>query len=88
MRSRAMVAWACFLSNHFQFQEDVPVAGKCQICGKGTLKGNQVSHANNKTKKMSKPNLQSVKTLGPNGQHTRMNVCTRCIRSGNVKKIG
>ena len=64
------------------------MAGKCKICGKGTLKGNQVSHANNKTKKMSKPNLQSVKTLGPNGQHTRMNVCTRCIRSGKVKKVG
>jgi large subunit ribosomal protein L28 len=69
-------------------QEDVTVAGTCQICGKGTLKGNQVSHANNKTKKMSKPNLQKVKALGPQGSHVRLHVCTRCIRTGKVTKVG
>lgn len=63
------------------------MAGKCQICGKGTLKGNQVSHANNKTKKMSKPNLQKVKALGPQGSHVRLSVCTRCIRSNKVTKV-
>jgi len=51
------------------------------------LKGNQVSHANNKTKKTSKPNLQSVKALGPHGSHVRLHVCTRCIRSGKVTKV-
>ena len=64
------------------------MAGKCQICGKGTLSGNQVSHANNKTKKSSKPNLQKVKAVTTRGSHVRINVCTRCIRSGKVKKIG
>jgi large subunit ribosomal protein L28 len=64
------------------------VAGVCQICGKGVLKGNKVSHANNKTKKFSKPNIQPVKALGPHGAHVRMHVCTRCIRSGKVKKVG
>lgn len=64
------------------------MAGKCQVCGKGALRGNQVSHANNKTNKFSKPNVQSVKALGPQGSHVRMHVCTRCIRSGKVKKIG
>lgn len=64
------------------------MAGKCQICGKGTLSGNQVSHANNKTKKSSKPNLQKVKAVSAHGSHVRINVCTRCIRSGKVKKIG
>jgi large subunit ribosomal protein L28 len=63
------------------------VAGTCQICGKGKLSGNQVSHSKHKTKKMSKPNLQSVKAVGPHGSHVRMNVCTRCIRSGKVKKV-
>jgi large subunit ribosomal protein L28 len=63
------------------------VAGTCEICGKGKLSGNQVSHANNKSKKMSKPNLQPVKGMAANGAHVRMRVCTRCIRSGKVKKI-
>lgn len=87
MLSGLMVAYACFLSNHFQVQEDIPVAGKCQICGKGALSGNKVSHANNRSKKISKPNLQSIKALSPNGGHIRMHVCTRCIRSGKVKKV-
>lgn len=63
------------------------MAGKCEVCGKGTLKGNAVSHSNRKTKKTSKPNIQQVKAVGAHGAHVRMNVCTRCIRSGKVKKI-
>ncbi len=63
------------------------VAGTCQICGKGTLKGNRVSHSNSKTKKVSRPNLQRVKAIGAHGAHIRIHVCTRCIRSGKVRKI-
>ena len=63
------------------------MAGKCDICGKGALSGNKVSHANNKTKKVSKPNLQSIKAVSAHGAHVRMHVCTRCIRSGKVKKV-
>jgi large subunit ribosomal protein L28 len=67
--------------------EDLTVAGKCDICGKGKLSGNKVSHANNRSKKMSKPNLQLVKAVETNGTHVRLHVCTRCIRSGKVKKV-
>lgn len=63
------------------------MAGTCEICGKGKLNGNAVSHANNRTKKTSKPNLQTIKAEGPHGSHVRMRVCTRCIRSGKVKKV-
>ncbi len=87
MQCDVMVAYACFLSNHFPDPGGLPVAGTCQICGKGALSGNKVSHANNRSKKISKPNLQSIKALGPNGAHVRMHVCTRCIRSGKVKKV-
>ena len=72
---------------YFLYMEDFTVAGTCQICGKGRLSGNKVSHSNNKTKKMSKPNLQSIKAVGPHGEHIRVNACTRCIRSGKVKKV-
>jgi large subunit ribosomal protein L28 len=33
---------------------------RCQITGKGVLAGNNVSHANNKTKKIYRPNLQTI----------------------------
>lgn len=62
------------------------MAGKCDICGKGKLSGNKVSHSNNKSKKSSKPNVQSVKSVAQNGAHIRVKACTRCIRSGKVKK--
>lgn len=44
----------------------------CELTGKGTLVGNHVSHANNKTKRRFRPNLQNVtfmsESLGE--QHT------------------
>lgn len=58
---------------------------KCEICGKGPLFGNNVSHANNKTRKTWKPNVQRVRTVsGGTVRHVR--VCTRCIKSGRVVK--
>ncbi|MFH1626309.1 MAG: 50S ribosomal protein L28 [Pseudomonadota bacterium] len=57
----------------------------CDICGKGPLVGNNVSHANNKTRTRWYPNIQKVKVV-KNGSVKRLNVCTRCIRSGSVIK--
>ncbi|MEI9888346.1 MAG: 50S ribosomal protein L28 [Rhizomicrobium sp.] len=36
------------------------MARRCELTGKGTLVGNNVSHANNKTKRIYRPNLQEV----------------------------
>ena len=58
----------------------------CAVCGKKPSTGNNVSHANNKTKKTWYPNLQQVKALN-NGAVRTMKVCTRCIRSGAVTKV-
>lgn len=57
----------------------------CEICGKGPSFGNNVSHANNKTRTVWRPNLQKVKALR-NGSVRTIKVCTRCIRSGHVTK--
>lgn len=57
----------------------------CSVCGKGRVMGNNVSHANNRTKRRIKPNLQKTK-ISVNGGTSRQYVCTRCIRSGAVKK--
>ncbi len=61
------------------------MARKCTICNKGPLFGNNVSHANNKTQKISKPNLQRIRAK-IDGEVKRVLVCTRCLRSGLVQK--
>lgn len=58
---------------------------QCAICGKGPSKGNNVSHANNKTRRSFKPNLQKVSAVHE-GKKLRLTVCTRCLRSGKVTK--
>jgi large subunit ribosomal protein L28 len=58
---------------------------KCEICGKGPSFGNNVSHANNKTRAVWYPNLQKVKAVR-NGNVRSIKVCTHCIRSGHVIK--
>lgn len=62
------------------------MARVCDICGKRPLVGNNVSHANNKTKKRWNVNLRSVKAVLDSGSTKKLRVCTRCIRSGRVKK--
>ncbi len=59
---------------------------KCEFCGKTPQVGNNVSHANNKTKRVWYPNLQSVRHVGRDGRVRRIRVCTRCIRTGLVMK--
>ncbi len=61
------------------------MAARCEICDKGPLVGNNVSHANNKTKRRSMPNLQRVKTKIA-GRVLHMRVCTRCLKAGKVVK--
>jgi large subunit ribosomal protein L28 len=59
----------------------------CEVCGKKPVVGNKVSHANNKTKKVWLPNLQKVHCVDEKSKAVkRVKVCTRCIRSGFVKK--
>ena len=62
------------------------MARRCDITGKGVLTGNNVSHANNKTKRRFSPNLVKVRAQLPSGEVTTMTVCTRCLRSGAVTK--
>lgn len=61
------------------------MARRCEICEKGPLVGNNVSHANNKTKRRSLPNLQRVKAR-VNGGTTRVRICTRCLKANKVEK--
>jgi large subunit ribosomal protein L28 len=49
--------------------------------------GHNVSHANNKTKTRSLPNLRSVRA-NLHGEVRHIRVCTRCLKAGKVLKAG
>lgn len=52
---------------------------KCDRCGKGILVGMNVSHAHNRTKKRSYPNLHYFR-LKTGSVSKRMRYCTKCLR--------
>ncbi len=58
----------------------------CELCGRSTVFGNKVSHANNKTRRTWKPNLVKIRTLVGRTK-TSIRICTRCLRSGKVVKL-
>ncbi|RDI44590.1 50S ribosomal protein L28 [Aquicella lusitana] len=57
------------------------MAKKCPVTGKGPMVGNNVSHANNKTKRRYLPNLQYKRFwLESEKRFVRIRVSTRGIR--------
>lgn len=61
------------------------MASLCEVCGKKTATGMNVSHSHLKTKRTWKPNIQRVRVV-VDGEVKKMNVCTRCLRSGKVDR--
>tara|TARA_B100000902_G_C26899112_1_gene711218 strand:+ start:42 stop:281 length:240 start_codon:yes stop_codon:yes gene_type:complete len=60
----------------------------CQITGKKVLVGNNVSHANNKTKRKFYPNLQTKKFFVPEtGETVILKVSANAIRTIDKKGI-
>ena len=60
---------------------------RCALSGKSVQYGNNVSHANNKTRTVWYPNLQKLRCVDEKTKEVkRIKACTRCIRSGFVKK--
>ncbi len=54
---------------------------KCPITGKGPMVGNNVSHANNRTKRRFLPNLQSKRFwLADEKRFVRLRITTRGMR--------
>jgi len=62
------------------------MARRCPITGKGVLTGNNVSHANNKTRRRFLPNLQEASLLSDIlGASIRLRLSTRAIRTVEAK---
>jgi large subunit ribosomal protein L28 len=57
----------------------------CYTCCKGVAFGNNVSHANNKTRRVWRPNLQVVR-IQLDDKIVKVKVCTRCLNAGKVKR--
>jgi large subunit ribosomal protein L28 len=61
------------------------MARRCAVTGKGALVGNNVSHANNKTKRRQLPNLRSVKITLEDGTTKRVKVAASTLRTMKKK---
>ena len=61
------------------------MAKVCNVCGKGKVSGNQVSHSNKHSRRTWSANLRNVRAI-IDGTPKRIKVCTRCLRSGKVEK--
>ena len=63
------------------------MARRCELTGKGVLTGNNVSHANNKTRRRYLPNLNNVTFESEKlARRFTFKVSTRAIRT--VDKVG
>ena len=64
------------------------MARVCQVTGKGPMVGNNVSHANNKTKRRFLPNLQSRRFwVESENRWVRMRITTAALRLIDKKGI-
>lgn len=59
---------------------------RCPITSKGVMSGNNVSHANNKTRRRFLPNMQEVTFISEILGKVRMKVSARAIRT--IEKNG
>ena len=56
------------------------MAGKCDVCGKTTQFGRNVSFSKRRTNRMFKPNVQP-RVMTINGVTKRVKICTNCLRT-------
>ncbi len=64
------------------------MAQRCKLSGKGPLVANNVSHANNKTKRRQMPNLQEKRIFVPElGRHVRLRLTARALKTVTKKGL-
>jgi len=64
------------------FLQEATMARRCAFTGKGVMSGNNVSHANNKTRRRFLPNIQQTAMFSDAlGRMVRLKLSTRAIRT-------
>ena len=58
---------------------------KCEICEKTLSHGNKISIVSRRATRTFKPNIRNVKAI-VDGQVKQVSVCSKCLRSGKVKR--
>ena len=58
----------------------------CEVCGKGVVYGNNVSHSNRKTRRTFAANVQKVSFV-KDGKVEKGYVCARCLKSDKVERV-
>jgi len=61
------------------------MANVCNYCGKRRMVGNNVSHSNRHNKRVFRPNTRRVRAV-IDGVARKVRICTRCLRTGRVRK--
>ena len=59
---------------------------RCDVCDKGPVAGNTVSHSHVRTKRRFMPNLQNVRAVIKPGLVRRMKVCCSCLKAGKITR--
>ncbi len=62
------------------------MARRCFFSGKGPMVGNNVSHANNKTKKRSLPNLRTIRIKLEDGTTAKIKVAASKIGRASCRE--
>ena len=62
------------------------IMASCELCGARRRAGKNVSHSNRHTNRWFFPNIQRA-MLNIGGKQKRMNVCTRCLRTMQNKRM-
>ncbi|MBE0476253.1 MAG: 50S ribosomal protein L28 [Coriobacteriia bacterium] len=57
----------------------------CSVCGKHPSAGRNVSHSHRVTNRVIRPNVQKVRAV-VDGTVKRVNVCTKCLKAGKVRR--
>ncbi|MFU0801307.1 MAG: 50S ribosomal protein L28 [Xylanivirga thermophila] len=61
------------------------MAKVCDVCNKGVVFGNKVSHSHRRSNRAFAPNVKKVRAI-VDGTPKTIYVCTSCLRSGKVKR--
>ena len=84
-RFSVIIIFANVIANVQSNQKEVHTMAKCDICSKEIAFGIKVSHSHRRSNRTWKPNVKKVKAI-IDGSPRRVNVCTRCLRSGKVTR--